>query len=100
MQGTEELVWSSDSEVEAKEPPPVEEEPPMVIQTKPKKPRSKAQMEAFAKAARSGWKTSGRRRQRPHQHQHQHPPPHPRRSNGPNLAGVAVAMVAGVPVPA
>ena len=36
MQGTEELVWSSDSEVEpVKEPPPVEEAPPMVIQTKP-----------------------------------------------------------------
>ena len=50
---TEELVWSSDSELEdtvpepAPTPEPIKEE---VIQTKPKKPRSEAQIAAFAKA--------------------------------------------------
>ena len=46
---TEDLVWSSESELEeaAPAPEPIKEE---VIQTKPKKPRSEAQVAAFARA--------------------------------------------------
>ena len=50
---TEELVWTSESEME-ETPTPTPEPKEEVIQTKPKKPRSEAQIAAFAKTRNKG----------------------------------------------